>query len=234
MLRLIRLSACALLCACLVALLPAAAAAQEDPPPESTTTTAPTTTEAQTSTTSQTDSTPTTEPSDDGSTSDDGDTVRWIAIALAGAAGIVVLITVISLITGASKRKRNAHDARRRRLQHVLAGATWVHDQVSIDMLATTGQTPQRLQLGWQDARRRMSDLGSECVAIGLESDSSTEAELQAMSHALGELTGALDTSVAVRMREPIDDRSLQAANEAVEGRRRDLAAAMTAIRRRI
>lgn len=170
-----------------------------------------------------------------GDETDDGDSTTWVLAVVVGVGAVVVLALVGSALGRSSSRRRAVHDAERQQLRHVLGGATWVHDQASIEIIGGGGQSPERLRMGWEDTRRRINDLGSECATLALQSDPPTGAALSQLGQALGALSGALDTNVSLRLRTDLDDPSvgdaLRASNEAVEARRRDLAGAITSLR---
>lgn len=170
-----------------------------------------------------------------GAGGDSGSGVDWGAVALVVAI-ILVVAAIIALIAGATRKRAREQGTLQRRIAHVVGGAQWVHDQASLDLVGGT-QSPDRLRVAWDDARRRMNDLGAETAAIAVHArDDHVAGELRALGHALGLLAGALDTSVGLRLDGGTDPRTAAAIDESymtVNERRRELHAALVPLARR-
>jgi len=192
-------------------------------PPATTATTAATTTSTEATTTT------TTEAAGD-------DSVDWGLIALIAGIALVVIL-LVALIAGAASRRRRTQGMLRRRIAQVVGGAEWVHDQASLDLMGAT-QSPERLRAGWDDTRRRINNLGSEATAIAVDADDEALAhELRTLSHSLGLLAGALDTSVGLRLQGGDAPGARAAIDESfvtVSERRYELEAALAPLARRV
>lgn len=167
---------------------------------------------------------------------DAGSGVDWGAVGLVVAI-LLVVAGIIALISSASHKRRREQGALQRRIAHVVGGAQWVHDQASLDLVGGT-QAPERLRVAWDDTRRRMNDLGAEASAIAVDAhDPHVAGELRGLSHALGLLAGALDTSVGLRLDGGTDPRTAAATDESymtVNERRHELHAAIVPLARRV
>jgi hypothetical protein len=166
----------------------------------------------------------------------DSNDTNWALVALA--VGIVIVIgLIVALLAGNAGKRSRQQGALQRRIAHVVGGAQWVHDQASLDLIGGT-QPPDRLRVAWDDTRRRMNDMGAEATSIAVDAhDQYIADELTALSHALGLLVGALDTSVGLRLDGTGDPRTVAATNESfltVNERRHDLHAALVPLARRV
>jgi hypothetical protein len=234
--------AVALLVLTLGACTAGASASPEAPRQETTTTTEapPTTPTTETPTTETSPSTATTTPEGPSTTvaleEDGGSDVDWgpilIIVAVIGVAALV-----FGLISSAARRRSQAKGSLDRRLSHVVGGAEWIHDQASLDLVGGT-YTPDRLRGAWEDTRRRMNDLGAEATALAVDAhDQQLQQQLRALSHSLGLLAGALDTSVGLRLQDARDPGTAMAASasaDVVNQRRHDLMAAIIPLSRRV
>jgi hypothetical protein len=239
--------AAALLVLTLGACTAGASASPEAPRQETTTTTteAPPTTPATTAPTTP----PTTQPPPSIATTtppspattvapeeDEGSDVDWALIAII-VAGVVAAALLFGLISAAARRRSQAKGSLDRRISHLVGGAEWIHDQASLDLVGGT-YTPARLRGAWEDTRHRMNDLGAEATALAVDAhDKQLQQELRYLSHALGLLAGALDTSVGLRLQEARDPGTAMAATasaEVVNQRRHDLMVAIVPLSRRV
>ena len=236
--------AVALLVLTLGACTAGASASPEAPRQETTTTTEapPTTptTEAPTTPTTEAPSIATTTPESPETTvapeEDGGSDVDWgLILAIVAIIGVAALL--FGLIAAAARRRSQAKGSLDRRLAHLVGGAEWIHDQASLDLVGGT-YTPDRLRGAWEDTRRRMNDLGAEATALAVDAhDQQLQQQLRALSHSLGLLAGALDTSVGLRLQDARDPGTAMAASasaEAVNQRRHDLRAAILPLARRV
>ncbi len=168
----------------------------------------------------------------------DPDTIRWVII---GIVAIVALLVIGGVASSLGRRNDQVQDrrdqqrlVRHERLSRIVGGGQWVHDQVSLEMLNPSVDAA-RLQLNWQDSRRRIYDLGSEATALAVNSDPQTSLALRDLSRTLGSLVGAIDTNVGLRSTSDPEDASarnaLVASNNAVQARRAELEAALLPLR---
>ena len=222
-----------------------ASASPEAPRQETTTTEAPPTTEPPATITPTTEPPPsiaTTTPPGPETTlapeaeeEEDSD-VNW-ALILTIVAIVVVAALVFGLIAAAARRRSQAKGALDRRIAHLVGGAEWIHDQASLDLVGGT-YTPERLRGAWEDTRHRMNDLGAEATALAVDAhDMQLQQELRVLSHSLGLLAGALDTSVGLRLQDAPDASTYMAASasaEAVNQRRHDLMVAIIPLSHRV
>jgi len=206
-------------------------ATTQAPTTQAPTTRAPATTATTAATTTSTEATTTTTTEAAGD-----DSVDWGLIALIGGIALVVIL-LVALIAGAASRRRRTQGMLRRRIAQVVGGAEWVHDQASLDLMGAT-QSPERLRAGWDDTRRRINNLGSEATAIAVDADDEALAhELRTLSHSLGLLAGALDTSVGLRVQGGDAPGARAAIDESfvtVSERRYELEAALAPLARRV
>ena len=167
---------------------------------------------------------------------DAGSGVDWGLIAVIVAI-IAVAALLFGLISSATRRRSQAKGSLERRLAHLVGGAEWIHDQASLDLVGGT-YTPDRLRGAWEDTRRRMNDLGAEATALAVDAhDQQLQQQLRALSHSLGLLAGALDTSVGLRIQDARDPGAAMAASasaDVVNQRRYDLMAAIVPLSRRV
>jgi hypothetical protein len=179
--------------------------------------------------------TTTTAPSEDDG--DDGSDFPWaVVIGIAVLGGLVVGLAV-AVFGRRSRRAPATAGADRTELRNIVGLSEWVHDQASIELMAGTGLSPDRLRSGWADTRMRMVDLSSRCAAVAPGSERATAVDLQRLGQAIDGLTGALDTNVALRLRalsDPAAGDALRASNAAVDARRSDLGVALAGVRRHI
>jgi hypothetical protein len=236
--------AVALLVLTLGACTAGASASPEAPRQETTSTTEapPTTptTEAPTTPTTEAPSIATTTPESPETTvapeEDGGSDVDWgLILAIVAIIGVAALL--FGLIAAAARRRSQAKGSLDRRLAHLVGGAEWIHDQASLDLVGGT-YTPDRLRGAWEDTRRRINDLGAEATALAVDAhDQQLQLQLRALSHSLGLLAGALDTSVGLRLQDARDPGTAMAASasaDVVNQRRHDLMAAIIPLSRRV
>ncbi len=167
---------------------------------------------------------------------EEGSDVDW-ALILTIVAIVVVAALLFGLISAAARRRSQAKGSLNRRISHLVGGAEWIHDQASLDLVGGT-YTPDRLRSAWEDTRRRMNDLGAEATALAVDAhDKQLQQELRVLSHSIGLLAGALDTSVGLRLQDRQDATTAMAAGasaEAVNQRRHDLMVAIIPLSRRV
>ncbi len=241
-----RRGAAALALAAAVALGAAPAALAQAPPAQPTTeptTSPPTTEEPATTRPPRTTSPPATEapattvaptePADEG---DDGSSIDWGTVAII-AAIVAVLAGVIAVIAGAGSKRRRAEASVNSRVAQVVGGAEWIHDQASLELIGGT-RSPEQLRPAWDDTRRRINDLGAQAAAIAVDAkDEALGQQLHGLTHALGLLGGALDTSVALRLQGGNDPGTRAAVDEsfvAVNDRRHELHRALVPLAQRV
>jgi hypothetical protein len=208
-----------------------------EPPPttEAPTTEAPTT-EAPTTESPTTEAPATTvaptEPADGG---EGGSSIDWGTVAVIAAIAAVIA-GLIALVAGAGARRRRAQATLDSRLADVVGGAEWIHDQASLELIGGT-HSPERLRPAWEDTRRRIDDLGARTSALAVDvKDQALSQQLHDVTHALGLLGGALDTSVGLRLQGGSDPGTLAAIGESyvtVNDRRHDLQRALVPLARR-
>jgi hypothetical protein len=222
-----------------------ASASPEAPRQETTTTTEapPTTPTTEAPTTPTTEAPPsiaTTTPESPETTvapEEDGDSdVDWgLILIIVAVIGVAALL--FGLISSAARRRSQAKGSLERRLSHLVGGAEWIHDQASLDLVGGT-YTPDRLRGAWEDTRRRLNDLGAEATALAVDAhDQQLQQQLRVLSHSLGLLAGALDTSVGLRLQDTRDPGTAMAASasaDVVNQRRHDLSAAIMPLARRV
>jgi len=237
-------AAAALLVLTLGACTAGASASPEAPRQETTTTEAAPTTEPPATITPTTEPPPsiaTTTPVGPDTTlapaeEEEGSDVDW-ALILTIVAIVVVAALLFGLISAATRRRSQAKGSLNRRISHLVGGAEWIHDQASLDLVGGT-YTPDRLHSAWEDTRRRMNDLGAEATALAVDAhDKQLQQELRVLSHSIGLLAGALDTSVGLRLQDRQDASTAMAAGasaEAVNQRRHDLMVAIIPLSRRV
>jgi len=163
---------------------------------------------------------------EEGEETDDGDNTLWIVllIALAGA----LLTAVLVAVAGRSRRQGAAAPTGSTPQSELIAGARWVHDQGTMQVLRTTD--PDLLLQTWPTIASRMIELEARAEAIG----STTRSEPAAQAYrrvglSIATLRAALDQDVGLRTDAEQSQRLdlVQASARTVELRRIDLASAL-------
>jgi hypothetical protein len=184
-------------------------------------------------TTTATTAAPTTTTADPND--DDGQDLDWGLVGLIAAIALAVALLIV-LVASQVRRRGREHQVLSRRLAHIVGGSQWVHDQASLELMSGA-QSPERLRSGWNDVRRRINDLSAETAEAALGADEATATELRRLGGALGQLEGAIDTNVELRLQSSGDAGSLTAIDESVatvNERRHELRAAIAPLTDRV
>jgi hypothetical protein len=164
-----------------------------------------------------------------------GSSIDWGTVAIV-AAIVAAIALLVALVGGAASRRRRAQASVNSRVAQVVGGAEWIHDQASLELIGFT-QSPERLRPAWEDTRRRINDLGAQASAIAVDAkDEALSQQLHALTHALGLLGGALDTSVGLRLQRGNDPGTRAAVDESfvtVNDRRHELHRALVPLAQR-
>lgn len=162
--------------------------------------------------------------------------INWAAVF-----GIVLVVALaivaLAVLLAATQRRARESRAFSRRLAEAVGRAQWIHDEGSLEVLGASS-SPERLQVVWDDTRRRINDVASQAAALATTSTSSgTRDELRYLSSTLGRLTGALDTHVSLHLQlsgDPSLATALEGASETVMQRRADMNSAIGPLAARI
>jgi hypothetical protein len=157
----------------------------------------------------------------------------WV---IAAAAAVLAIGLIVALVARRASQRNAVAATQSQRYQQLVGEAMWLHDQASVDLLGAGGRDPERVRLEWNDVRRRADELQNQSTTLALNAPAETSPVLQQLGRAVGGLTGALDTYVGLRSRDAIDDTlqpALTASADAVGLRRRELEAAIDALRTR-
>jgi hypothetical protein len=193
---------------------------QPAPAPGTATTVAPTTTTA--------------DPGDEDE-EDAGQGIDWGLVGLIAAIALAVALLIV-LVASQVRRRGREQQVLGRRLAHIVDGSQWVHDEASLELMSGA-QSPERLRSGWNDVRRRINDLSVETAEAALGADEATATALGRLGSALGQIEGAIDTYVELRLQSTGDAGSLTAIDESVatvNERRHELRAAIAPLAARV
>lgn len=167
-------------------------------------------------------STPTVAPADD----DEG--IDLLPIVLT-ALGVILLIGVVSAL--ASRRPKSA-PARSTSTppsapsvqSKLLSTAQWIHDQLTLELLAAT---PVAAQQRWLTERTRLDD-----VVIGAQQQwaDGHGTGWQQLAQSLSTLATAVDTNIALRVQPTSDATLIRESNDVVNNQRRSLQQLLTAL----
>jgi len=198
--------------------LAAAASAPDTVAPATTPDTTPDTTPATTPIT-----TPVTTP-DSVPDSGDGEGTDWWPIALVAALGIALIALVVALVSRRPKPAAVAPNPTASPQSELLSTAQWVHDQLTLELLAAP---PQQAQQRWTIERSRLDN-----IAIGAQQEwtAGHGESWQRLGQTMSGLAAAVDTSLQLRGQEPPNAQLINESNAVVNQRRAEIQALLTAM----
>ncbi|MET0662660.1 MAG: hypothetical protein ABWZ42_05975 [Ilumatobacteraceae bacterium] len=164
---------------------------------------------------------------------DDGiDVGTWLLVTLIVVLAIIVVSAVVGGIGRRSKGKpappaagavppAPVNDA----AHQLLASAQWVHDQLSLELMAAA---PAQAQQRWSVERTRIDN-----IVIGTQAEASrvNSASWLQLGQFLTELAAAIETNLQLRMQDPPNLGLVQESANVITARRNDIQAAINLLR---